>query len=154
MRLGLPAALLAAALALWTATRRVDGSTQSPYPVGRTLRFDAALVRSAVWAARPDRPLAGADLPVEFAFRIGDTLVEILKELGLEPGEAEAVVTQVTRHVDVRRLRTEDRYAALVDADGALRGFSLTIAGKGRVEVLRQVGKRRIPGDLRELRRH
>lgn len=138
LRVGLPLALLLVSSILYLATDRLHSLSNSPYPVTANLRYDPALVSSQVWAARPDNDLAGLDLPIQFAFRRGETLGGILDDLGLEPLEAQSVVEELSQHVDVRRLRPVDHYAALIDTNSEFQGFRLTLEGKGWLEVKRQ----------------
>jgi murein DD-endopeptidase MepM/ murein hydrolase activator NlpD len=62
----------------------------------------------------------------------------VVDGLGLEPEEAQSLVSEVARHVNVRRIRPVDRYAILVDLDSELRGLRLTIDGKGHLMVARE----------------
>jgi murein DD-endopeptidase MepM/ murein hydrolase activator NlpD len=119
-------------------TQRLESYSQSPYPLVRVLEFDQNLIASSVWAARPDHLLSNSELPVEFSFRRGETLSDVVGDLDLEPEEAQALISEVARHVDVRRIRPVDRYAVLVDVDSELRGLRLTIDGKGHLVVARE----------------
>ena len=73
-----------------------------------------------------------------FSFERGETLSTILGGLGLEPEEARTLIEALIQHVDVRRLRPVDRYAALVDEAGQFQGLRVTLDGRGRAEVRRQ----------------
>ncbi len=110
----------------------------SPYPISRAPGFKSALVGLPVWQGRGDETLEGLDLPLEIAFQRGETLGKVLKGLGLEPTEAQSMLVELSQHVNVRRLRPQDRYAALVDDDGRLQGLRVTLDGKGRAEVRRE----------------
>jgi murein DD-endopeptidase MepM/ murein hydrolase activator NlpD len=48
------------------------------------------------------------------------------------------MIDELSQHVNVRRLRPQDRYAALVDDAGRLQGLRITLDGKGRAVVRRQ----------------
>lgn len=137
VRVGIPLALAALALSLGLGIHRLETLAASPYPIVATLRFDEDLIRSPFWVARADDRVGVVDLPVEFSFRPGETLGQVLDGFGLEPVESHALVTELANHVDVRRLHPEDRYAALVDREDRFQGFRLTIAGKGEVEAKR-----------------
>ncbi len=78
---------------------------------------------------------------MEFAFRRGETLSDALGALGFEPQAAGMLTEEVAKHVDLRRLRPEDRYAAMVNAESRLDGFRLTLNGKGQVSVWEQNGQ-------------
>ena len=138
LRLGVPIFLGVLASALLWMTHHLESYSQSPYPLVRALEFDQNLIASSVWAARPDHELPNSELPVEFSFRRGETLSDVVDELGLEPEEAQALVSEVTRHVNVRRIRPVDRYAILVGLDSEMRGLRLTIDGKGHLVVARE----------------
>jgi murein DD-endopeptidase MepM/ murein hydrolase activator NlpD len=94
-----------------------------------------------MWAARVDGGLGWQNLPVEFSFRRGETLSDALGAVGFEPQEASLLAEEVAKHVDLRRLRPEDRYAAMVDSDSRLEGFRLTLNGKGQVSVWENDGQ-------------
>lgn len=138
LRIALLVALVGIALGLYLQTRRMERSVASPYPIVRAPRFASELVGLPVWTGRSGESLAGLDQPLEIAFRRGETLGQVLSDLGLEPAEAQSMIAELSRHVNVRRLRPQDRYAALVDADGRLQGLRLTLTGKGRAVVRRQ----------------
>lgn len=138
LRLVFLMALLGLALGLALKNRQLTRANASPYPIARAPEFESRLIGLPVWQARADRPLAGLDLPVEFQFRRGETLGQVLADLGLEAPEAQTMVTELSRHLDVRKLRPQDRYAALVDDQGRLQGLRITRDGKGRAEVRRQ----------------
>ena len=140
LRIGLPLVLLAFAALLYLATVRLESFSDSPYPVTRTVRFDPDLVSSQFWAGRPGNELAGQDLPIQFAFRRGETLGGVLDDLGLEPDEAQAIVAELAEHIDVRRLRPVDHYSALIDESSGIQGFRLTLDGKGWLEATRDGG--------------
>ncbi|MEJ2085565.1 MAG: peptidoglycan DD-metalloendopeptidase family protein [Acidobacteriota bacterium] len=136
-RLAVVALVFLFGLALYSVTERLESYCASPYPVSRTLRFDRDLIASPVWVARPDHDLSSIDLPLEFTFRRGQTLGDVVEGLGLEANEARALISEVERHVDVRRIRPSDRYAAMMDTTSELSGLKLTLDGKGYLLVKR-----------------
>ena len=138
LRLAIPVVLLAVACGLNLQIRQLERSVASPYPISTAPEFDSVLVGLPVWAGRIDGSLAGLELPLEIGFQWGETLGEVLSELGLEPPEAQAMISELSRYVNVRRLRPQDRYAALVDDQGRLQGLRVTLDGKGRAVVRRQ----------------
>lgn len=127
--------LLGTALLILLKTRHLERSLASPYPMSRVLRFEPHLADLPFWAGQSDRPLADLDLPVEFTFQRGETLGQVLRDLGLDPAEAQLIIAEMALHVDVRRLRPQDRYAALIDDGGQFQGLRVTLDGKGRAEV-------------------
>ena len=137
LRIATPLVLLALAAGLFQLARHLEGSSASPYPMVRAPRFSAELAGLSLWVAQSGSPLATMDLPLEVAFQRGETLGEVLREHGVEPVEAHSMIEELSRHVDVRRLRPQDRYAALTDDDGNFQGLRVTLDGKGRAEVRR-----------------
>jgi murein DD-endopeptidase MepM/ murein hydrolase activator NlpD len=141
IRCVIPLTLLALALGLTLATHRLESHSASPYPMRPALRYQETLVMAPVWAFRGGDLPTDIHLPVELSFRSGDTLSVVLSELGFAPAAAEAVISELKKYVDVRRLRPLDRYAALVGSDTEPEGFRLTVSGKGRVEVRQEDGQ-------------
>ena len=138
LRLAVPVVLLGIALGLFLQTRQLERSVASPYPVTLAPRFSSDLVGLPAWAARSDAPLVGLDIPLELPFRRGETLGQVLSDLGMAPSEAQSLILELSRHVNVRRLRPQDRYAALNDDDVGMQGLRITLNGKGRAMVRRQ----------------
>lgn len=138
LRYAVPLLLLGLALGLYLEVGRLERDVASLFPLARTAKFDIDLVGLPVWAERTEEPLAGIDVPLELAFQRGETMGQVLKDLGLEPSESLAMIAELSQHVDVRRLRPQDHYAALMDDDGQLRGLQVSLNGKGRAVVRRQ----------------
>ena len=124
---------LAAVALIWT-SRRLDSFEVSPYPVAKTIRFRPEIANLPVMSAGIQVPI---EIPVEFEFRRGETLSDVLDVLGFEPLEAHVVATEVAKYADLRKLRPRDRYAALFDEDSTLKGFQITLIGQGKVAVRR-----------------
>ena len=121
--------LVAAALIFWT--HRVESRLSSPFPIARVVPFHPRL--SSPSGAVLETPAA------EFPFRPGETVGQVLADLGVGSYEGALVVAELSRHADLRRLRTNDRFAAVTLPDSSLSSFELTIAGKGRARVERVV---------------
>ena len=138
IRLGLPLGLIAVAFVLSLATRRLGAYVRSPYPVPASRPYRAKLARLPVGPPGTSTDLALVDLPIETSFRPGETLSQVLDGLGFSPREAWVVSAELAKHVDLRKLRPRDTYAALLGSDSRVRGFRLTLAGSGRLEVLRR----------------
>jgi len=141
VRLGVLSLLVVLAAGLYLATRRLEAFIASPLRLLPTQAYSSKLVAHPMWAARVDGGLGRQNLPVEFAFRRGETLSDALDAVGFEPQEASLLVEEVAKHVDLRRLRPEDRYAAMVDSESRLEGFRLTLNGKGQVSVWENDGQ-------------
>lgn len=137
IRVAVPVVLLAAALILYSSARTLDSIAGSPYPIRPALRFAPEMVAMPVWGAQSDRSLSGRDLPVEFSFRSGETLGNVLRDLALDTSEASEVVSALSQYIDVRRLRPVDQYAVLVDPESEMHAIRVTVAGKGRVLATR-----------------
>jgi murein DD-endopeptidase MepM/ murein hydrolase activator NlpD len=134
MRVVLLAGLALVALALILSSRRLDSFTVSPFPVAKTIRFRPEIATLPVMSAGIQIP---TEIPVEFEFRRGETLSDVLDVLGFEPLEAHLVATEVAKYADLRKLRPRDRYAALIDGDSTLKGLQITLVGQGKVAVRR-----------------
>jgi murein DD-endopeptidase MepM/ murein hydrolase activator NlpD len=126
--------LVLAALALFWSYRRLESLEVSPYPVAKTIRFRPEIATLPVMSAGIQIP---TEIPVEFEFRRGETLSDVLDVLGFEPLEAHVVATEVAKHADLRKLRPRDRYAALFDGDSTIKRFQITLVGEGKVAVRR-----------------
>lgn len=129
--------LAALAGVLYWATLNVERRVASPYPIAQAPKFASGLLELPVWAQHVDNSLTGRELPLEIAFRRGETLGQVLGELGMAPGEAQSMLEELAEHVDVRRLRPEDRYAVLRGDEGRLLGLRVVLDGKGRATVRR-----------------
>lgn len=138
LRFAIPVLLLAVAAGLFLQIRQLESSLASPYPISRAAAFDSEIVALPVWGGRAKGVLAGLELPLEVPFQRGETLGEVLTELGLEPPEAHSMIAELSQHLDVRRLRPQDRYAALFDDDGRLESLRIVLDGKGRATARRQ----------------
>ena len=112
VRLGTLSLLVGLAAGLYLATRNLEAFIAAPPKLLPTQAYSAKVVAHPMWAARVDGGLGRQDLPLEFAFRPGETLSDALGSLGFEPLEASGLVEEVTKHVNPRQLRPEDRYAA------------------------------------------
>lgn len=141
VRLVVLSLLVALAAGLYLATRNLEAFIAAPPRLLPTQAYSSEVVALPMWAARVDGGLGRQDLPVEFTFRRGETLGDALGALGFQPQDAGRLAEEVAKHVDLRRLRPEDRYAAMVDADSRLEGFRLTLDGKGQVSVWEQDGQ-------------
>ncbi len=138
VRWGLPAALLAAAVGLHIATRKIEAAAESPFPIGRPVPYSdglAVLARSgAGWRA----DVVPREVPLELPLEAGPTVGGVLAELALEPRDARAIVGELSRYADLRRLKPEDGYAVVYRPGSTeVAAFDLTLAGRGRARVAR-----------------
>ncbi len=88
-------------------------------------------------SADPALRQAIGDVVAEERFRRGQTLSDVLDELGLETSSRHELTLVLAEHADLRKLRPEDSYAAVLDGADEVREFRLTLAGRGRVAALR-----------------
>jgi murein DD-endopeptidase MepM/ murein hydrolase activator NlpD len=129
--------LIAVAVSMSLVTRRLDAYAKSPYPIHPARPFSAELARLPIGKAGRSASLAERELIIESAFRHGETLSQVLDQLGLDREDAWALSQELARHADLRRLRPSDSYGVLRGAERRVSAFRLTLAGRGRVETRR-----------------
>jgi murein DD-endopeptidase MepM/ murein hydrolase activator NlpD len=122
-------------LFLHFAARRVERAASSALEHQVTVPFSPAAARFLSADAALRRAIDA--VVAEDRFRRGQTLSDVLEELGLEPPERHELATTLAEHADLRRLRPEDSYGAVVDEADRLHEFRLTLAGRGRVAARR-----------------
>lgn len=137
VRIAVPACLGLVALVLGLTAGQLEAFHESPLPAFAEPAYSDTLSR--VVAPRLD--LAGitpAPVPVEGTFGRGATLSRVLQELGLDAAEAHAAVTAISPHLDVRRLRAGDSYAALYQPGSTeLTALEVPVPGQGRAVLER-----------------
>ena len=119
------------------AIRRLESFADSPFPLNPTQSVYTSHVDGPVWRFHSGDSVGNGLVPLEIGFERGQTIGQVLEGYGLEPWEAQGLITQLARHTDLRRLRPDDRYATIAGPSGAQDGFQLTLAGEGRVKVER-----------------
>ena len=134
-RLGLIVALAFAGLVLHLAARRADLAADSRQRHEMLAPYSAAAARFL--SADPALRRAIDEVVAEERFRRGQTLSDVLDDLELAPSDRQALTTALAEHVDLRRLRPEDSYAAVLDESAAVQEFRLTLAGRGRAAARR-----------------
>ena len=125
------ASLLLLVAALYISERRLVAYSRSPYPIARTVPFEAIrplLVRGA----DPET----ASYPLALTFEPGETLSDALNGVGIDGAASVAVVEQLSRWADPRKIRPIDQYAVSFADDGSVDVFELELARKGRVRVV------------------
>ncbi len=138
LRWALPAALLALAAGIQTATSRIGRAAESPYPIGRTIRHSDGLAKLARAGAGWRSDVIPADVPLELPLRPGQTVGGVLAELDLEPHDVTAIVAELAGHADLRRLKPQDGYAVVYrPGSDEVAAFELTIASEGVARVER-----------------
>ena len=89
-----------------------------------TRAYESSFVEGPVWRFHSGENLASRDIAPEVTFGPGQTVAQVLGGYGLEAWESQALIEELARHTDLRRLRPEDRYATLLGSDRAARGAS------------------------------
>lgn len=134
VRVGVLAALLIVGIVLHLAARRTGRADSAAHLA--TAPYSTAAARFL--SADPSLRQAIDSIVAEERFRSGQTLSDVLDNLSLEPRERHELTAALAEHADLRRLRPEDSYAAVVDASAEVREFRLTLSGRGRVAVRRE----------------
>jgi murein DD-endopeptidase MepM/ murein hydrolase activator NlpD len=134
LRLALPLGLSLLAVGLFFTTQSLEAYNKSPYPLPPNLRFSERTILPTEATSR----IAEARVPVEFTLLRGETVDDMFIKLGLQGTAVREATTALAEHVNVRSLRAGNRYSAFFNADSSLSSFELTLAGSGRVRMLRQ----------------
>ena len=122
-------------LALHVAARWAERAADSRFAHQATAPYSPAAARFL--SADPGLRRAIDSVVAEERFRRGQTLSDVLDDLGFEPVDGHELTTALAEHVDLRKLRPEDSYAAVIDASAEVSEFRLTLAGRGRVAARR-----------------
>jgi murein DD-endopeptidase MepM/ murein hydrolase activator NlpD len=134
LRLALPLGLGLLAAGLFFTTRNLEAYNQSPYPLPPTLRFN----ERAALPTETSGLIAQARIPVEFKLLRGETVTQVFQKLGLEGQEVRQAANALAARVDLRNLKAGNQYSAFFNPDSSLASFELTLAGSGRVEMIRR----------------
>ncbi len=140
LRVLLPACLGLVVLGLAVTIGRLEARNRSPYPVVPTPLYSPVLASQLALMADPALDLHGVQLAVETRLRRGETLSQMLAELGLDPAEAHAASQALAEHVDLRQLRPDYGYRAFYDGQGRLASFEVLLPGEGRAVLTREGG--------------
>ncbi|HEV2855301.1 MAG TPA: peptidoglycan DD-metalloendopeptidase family protein [Thermoanaerobaculia bacterium] len=133
----LPLGLSLLAAGLFFTTKNLEAYNRSPFPIPPTPRFNAR-------AALPNETspfLDRARVPVEFKLLRGETVADVFGKLGLEDGEIREATDALASKVDLRSLRAGNQYSAFFNPDSSLASFEMTLAGSGRVQMVRAGGQ-------------
>lgn len=129
----LPLGLILVAAGLFLTTRDLDAYSRSPYPLPPTPRFSPRVTLPN----ETSRWIDQARIPVEFELLRGETVVEVFSKLGLEGVELHEATDALADKVDLRRLKAGNPYSAFFNPDSTLATFEMTLAGSGRVRMVR-----------------
>jgi murein DD-endopeptidase MepM/ murein hydrolase activator NlpD len=130
----LPVGLGLLAAGLFLTTRDLQAYSRSPFPLTPTSRFNARITL-------PDetsRWIDHARVPVEFKLLRGETAADVFAKLGLAGGELNEATGVLAGAVNVRSLKAGNRYSAFFNPDSTLASFQMTLAGSGRVQMVRR----------------
>ena len=136
-RLALPLGLTGLALTLSLATHRLDVEVESAFPLVRTPRWSASVARLAGPPTLDLDRVSPAPVPLDLAFRRGETLGAALQGLGLSPLESAWAADALAGHLDVRRIRPGDRYSAWLGDDSRVAALQFVLEDRGRVRLER-----------------
>ncbi|HEV8582641.1 MAG TPA: peptidoglycan DD-metalloendopeptidase family protein [Thermoanaerobaculia bacterium] len=130
----LPLGLALFAAGLFLTTRNLEAYNRSPYPLPPTSRFNSRIAlpnESSPWIGQ-------ARVPVEFKLLRGETVADVFGKLGLAGVELRAATDALVDKVNPRALRAGNRYSAFFNPDSSLASFEMTLAGSGRVQMVRK----------------
>jgi len=130
----LPVGLGLLAAGLFLTTRDLQAYSRSPFPLPPTSRFNARITL-------PDetsRWIDHARVPVEFKLLRGETAADVFAKLGLAGVELNEATGVLADAVNVRSLKAGNRYSAFFNPDSTLASFQMTLAGSGRVQMVRR----------------
>ena len=68
----------------------------------------------------------------------GETVADVFAKLGLQGVELREATSVLAEKVDLRSLKAGNQYSAFFNPDSTLASFEMTLAGSGRVEMVRQ----------------
>ncbi len=124
--------LLAAGLVL--TTRELQAYSRSPFPLPPTPRFNARVTLPN----ETSRWIDHARVPVEFKLLRGETAADVFAKLGLAGVELREATDILAGAVNVRSLKAGNHYSAFFNPDSTLASFEMTLAGSGRVQMVRK----------------
>ena len=130
----LPLGLILLAAGLFLTTRDLEAYNRSPFPLPPTSRFNARITL-------PDetsRWIEQARVPVEYTLLRGETVAEVFGKLGLAGVELREATDALAHKVNLRSLKAGNRYSAFFNPDLSLASFEMTLAGSGRVQMVRR----------------
>jgi len=106
-----------------------------PVLVQPAVRYDPA--RNA---APPSSPYEISRIPVERDLERGQTLIDVLSDLGFEPAEAHRAAGVLGEYLDVRRLKAGQPYLAYYTRDNRLAAVEWPVGDEGRALLERAGG--------------
>jgi murein DD-endopeptidase MepM/ murein hydrolase activator NlpD len=129
----LPLGLSLLAAGLFFTTKNLEAYNRSPFPIPPTPRFNARTT-----LPNEASPFLGhARVPVELELLRGETVADVFGKLGLEGGEIREATDALASKVNLRSLKAGNQYSAFFNPDSSLASFEMTLAGSGRVQMVR-----------------
>jgi murein DD-endopeptidase MepM/ murein hydrolase activator NlpD len=132
----LPLGLILLAAGLFLTTRDLEAYSRSPYPLPPTSRFNERITLPN----ETSRWIDQARVPVQYKLLRGETAADVFAKLGLAGAEVQEATGVLADTVDVRSLKAGNRYSAFFNPDSTLASFEMTLAGSGRVQMVRKAG--------------
>lgn len=123
--------LLVVVVGVYIAERRLTAYSASPYPVVQTIPF------RPIGRALASLPPVAETFPMALSFQRGETLGEVLEDLGLSATSARDVLSVLSPWIDPRRIRPSDHYSVAFDQTGVLRSFEMAVAKAGVASAVR-----------------
>ncbi|MEM6794233.1 MAG: hypothetical protein AAF725_09635, partial [Acidobacteriota bacterium] len=91
-------------------------------------------------AASADPALRALRVPSFFALERGQTMGQLLRQEGVEPGQIQPALAALSEHLDFRRIRSGEAGLAYRDGQGDLERLRLRLERKGWVTLERRQG--------------
>jgi len=129
----LPLGLSLLAAGLFFTTKNLEAYNRSPYPIPPALRFNARITLPN----ETSRWIDHAKVPVEYKLLRGETVADVFGKLGLEGIELRAATDALAAKVNLHSLKAGNQYSAFFNPDSTLASFEMTLAGSGRVQMVR-----------------
>jgi murein DD-endopeptidase MepM/ murein hydrolase activator NlpD len=129
----LPTGLSLLAAGLFVSTKNLDAYNRSPYPIPPAPRFNARITLPN----ETSRWIDHAQVPVECKLLRGETVADMFGKLGLQGVELREATDALAEKVNLRGLKAGNQYSAFFKSDSTLASFEMTLAGSGRVQMVR-----------------
>jgi len=133
----LPLGLGLLAAGLFVTTKNLEAYNRSPFPIPPAPRFNARVTLPNETSHLIDR----AQVPVEFKLLRGETVADVFGKLGLEGVALRDATDALASKVDLHSLKAGNQYSAFFNPDSSLASFEMTLAGSGRVQMVREGGQ-------------
>lgn len=133
----LPLGLSLLAAGLFVTTKNLEAYNRSPFPIPPSPRFNARVTLPN----ETSHLIGRARVPVEFKLLRGETVADVFGKLGLEGVALRDATDALASKVDLHSLKAGNQYSAFFNPDSSLASFEMTLAGSGRVQMVREGGQ-------------